>query len=120
MKSRSGLLTLILVLTVSGILILLAHWVLYETVIFALPLDQFQVRAWFRGALLFLSLTFPVFQVLIARWRSAALNVCYTAAALWLGTLHILLLGCGIFWIIAAIAFRTGKMLPWGMLGITL
>jgi predicted MPP superfamily phosphohydrolase len=61
-----------------------------------------------------------VFQVLVNRWRSKALSVSYTASAIWLGTLHILLLACGIFWIIAAIIFPTGRMLPWGMLGMAL
>ena len=95
-------------ITIIQSVLLLAHFVLYETWTFSSSVPRVPVSSGFKIALVILSISFTVSSLLSLRYSNAAVRAAYKISATWLGLLSFLFLAAVGSWVIFGITRLAG------------
>lgn len=101
---KKMIIILIVALTLIQVLLLLAHWFLFRSLIFYLGLSDANLILFLKWFLIILSFSFVVSSVLISRYDHPIFRVFYTIASIWLGLMFLLLLASFFSWLAFIIA----------------
>src|SRR5690242_428072 len=105
MRFRKRLITFILILQS---ILLLTHFLLYETWTFSSANGYSAGPTWIKLVLGFLSLTFVPASLLAFRYANAPVRAFYRMAAVWAGLLSFLFIAMACCWIIFAVSRLAG------------
>jgi uncharacterized protein len=89
-----------LALSFIQILLFVAHWFLYKTLVFFLGLSQQSGLIFLQWLMIILSLSFVIGSLLTSRFDNWFTRMFYTGAAIWLGCLTFLIIACFLSWLV--------------------
>jgi hypothetical protein len=116
--TKSMILRILLFLLVIQSVVFFGHWVIYKTMTSFLNITRLEVLWRIRVVFILLGLLFVIASILTNQFSSPGLDWFYTAAAVWVGTVHILIMASVAYWAIYAIAYYSQIALPTAATGL--